>query len=327
MGRDEELGDSLKPFREIHASELGSFCLKEEIDAHGYLLIRGLLPLGDIDPLLREIVEIVDRAGWLLPGYDPLERRVDASKACGDPDPSFKSTYQQVFNLESLHAFAHHVLLQRVFKRLTGPRLLIQPKMVARLIFPNCERLIVHAHQDHQAVAGDPESFTAWLPLHDCPEELGPLQILEASHHFGLQCRDPKIGYIAKEEARGGDWVGGRINAGDVLIFHSLTVHTASPNISKQLRISMDYRFQDYGRVLNPGTLVFPGSSDGSGRSWEATYANWRSEELKYYWKRFPLQFKPSKAELAQLAETADSPEMRLRYANILRKIELQMPD
>jgi hypothetical protein len=85
----------------------------------------------------------------------------------------------------------------------------------------------------------------------------------------------------------------------------------------------MDCRFQNYWRAVNPATLVFPGTS---GKSWETTYANWRSDELKYYWKQMPLHLKPSKIELAELAQTADSPEMRSRYARILSRIEAQIP-
>jgi hypothetical protein len=315
----------MKPFREIYANDLKSYSLRNEMDSQGYLLIRGLLPSDDLNRLLGEITQIVSAAGWLLPDHSPLERIANVSAACGDPDPLFKHAYEQVFNLESFHAFAHHPVLRQVMNLLVGPQLLIHPKPIVRLIFPNCERFVVHAHQDHQAIAGDPESFTAWMPLHDCPAELGPLQILEASHRFGLQSADPGTGYIPKETACGGDWVGGQINAGDVIVFHSLTVHAASPNVSNQLRISMDCRFQDYGRALNPSTLVFAGSANG-GRSWESTYANWRSAHLKYFWKRLPLQFNPSKVELAQLAQTADSPAMRSRYARILSQIESQMP-
>jgi hypothetical protein len=315
----------VKPFREIHAGELESRSLQEAMDAQGYLLIRDALPVEELTRLLGEILEIVSAAGWLLPGYGLHERVADVSKACGDTDEAFKSVYKRIFSMESLHAFAHHPRLREVLSLLVGPRLLIQPKLVARIIFPNCERLLVDAHQDHQSMAGDPESFTAWFPLHDCPVELGPLQVLEGSHRFGLQPSDPKTGYVVRETARGVGWVGGTIRAGDLLIFHSLTVHASSPNVSKQMRVSMDFRFQDYGRVLNPALLVFPGGS-ANGRSWEATYAGWRSDELKYYWKRFPLRLSPSKAELAELAQTAERPEMRARYARILSQIEEQMP-
>jgi ectoine hydroxylase-related dioxygenase (phytanoyl-CoA dioxygenase family) len=319
------MGQLLKPFREIHASELESRSMQDAMDAQGYLLIREVWPAEDVAGLLGEILAVVSTAGWLLPGHSPFERMADGSKACGDSDEPFKRVYKRIFSMESLHAFAHHPRLREVLSLLVGPRLLIQPKLVARLIFPNCERLLVDAHQDHQSMAGDPESFTAWFPLHDCSVELGPLQILEGSHRFGLQPSDPRTGYVVRETARGVGWVGGAIHAGDLLIFHSLTVHASSPNVSNQMRVSMDFRFQDYGRVLNPALLVFPGGS-ANGRSWEATYAGWQSDELKYYWKRFPLRFSPSKAELAELAQTADPPEMRARYARILNQIEEQMP-
>jgi ectoine hydroxylase-related dioxygenase (phytanoyl-CoA dioxygenase family) len=315
------VGDLPKPFREIHPGDLDSSSVRNEMDSQGYCLLRGLLPSADVHRLLAEITQIVNAAGWLLPAHPPLERLADTNAACGEPDPSFKLVYDQVFNLEAFHAFAHHPALRQVMTMLVGPQLLIHPKPIARLMFPNCERFVVHAHQDHTAIGGDPESFTAWMPLHDCPLELGSLQILEASHRYGLQSADPGTGIISKETARGGKWLGGRINAGDVLIFHSLTVHAACPNTSNRLRISMDCRFQDYGRPLNPATLVFPGASNGE-KSWETTYANWRSGDLKYYWKRLPLRFKPSKVELAQLAQTADSPAMRSRYANILSQLD-----
>lgn len=316
------MGDPLKPFREIHGRDLDSSSIRNELDSQGYCLIRGMLPSADIHGLLAEITQIVSAAGWLLPGYHPLERLAETNAACGESDPSFERVYNQIFSLESFHAFAHHPALQQVMTMLVGPRLLIHPKPIARLMFPNCERFVVHAHQDHTAIGGDPESFTAWMPLHDCPLELGSLQILEASHRYGLQSADAATGIIPKETASGGQWLGGRINAGDVLIFHSLTVHAACPNISNQLRISMDCRFQDYGRPLNPATLVFPGASNGE-KSWETTYANWQSGDLKYYWKRLPLRFKPSQVELAHLAQTADSPAMRSRYANILRQLDV----
>ena len=293
------------------------------MNVHGYLLLREFLPTDDINRLLDEILQIVSSAGWLLPGHNPLQRVVNATATCGDSDPFFKQVYDQVFALESFHALAHHPVLKQVMTQLVGPQLLIHPKPIGRLIFPNCERFIVHAHQDHRGIGGDPETFTAWLPLHDCPIKLGPLQILAASHRYGLQSTGSDSGYLPREMARGGAWVGGRINAGDVLIFHSLTVHSTTPNISDQLRISMDCRFQNYWRAVNPASLVFPGTG---GKSWESTYANWRSDELKYYWKQMPLHFKPSKVELAELAQTAESPEMQSRYARILSQIESQIP-
>jgi ectoine hydroxylase-related dioxygenase (phytanoyl-CoA dioxygenase family) len=311
----------MKPFCEIQARVLSAHTLQSEIEKKGYLLVRGVLPRQDVRKVLREVTEIISAAGWLLPAHEPVERVADTQAACGDPDPGFKQTYQEVFNLAAFHALPHHPALQRVMKMLVGDHLLVHPKPIGRLIFPHCDRLTVHAHQDYRFMGGDPECFTVWIPLHDCPVEVGPLQILEGSHRFGFQNHEDEhlhVPEIPTGTAVGGDWVGGRIDAGDVLIFHSLTVHAASPNLSKQLRISLDCRFQDYRRVLNPSNLAFAGES---GKSWEKTYAGWRNDELKYYWKGLPLNLKPSKSELEDLALTAESPELRARYARILSQL------
>ena len=34
---------------------------------------------------------------------------------------------------------------------------------------------------------GSPDSYTAWMPLHDCLQGQGTLEIKEMSHLFGLQ--------------------------------------------------------------------------------------------------------------------------------------------
>jgi hypothetical protein len=104
-----------------------------------------------------------------------------------------------------------------------------------------------------------------------------------------------------------------------VLLFNSLTVHEAEPNRSNRMRISLDCRFQSFQRAIHPAALVFAGSGR---RSWPKIYANWLSDELQYYWTKLPLQFKPSKLELAELARSSESADERVRHAAILEAIE-----
>jgi ectoine hydroxylase-related dioxygenase (phytanoyl-CoA dioxygenase family) len=226
---------------------------------------------------------------------------------------------ERLLKLESLHAFIHHPALRRLMEHFAGPRVLVHPKFVLRVIFPKSDRTRYRIHQDHEGVRGDPECFTLWTPFADCPVERGALQVMEASHHFGLQC-DAAVGHVVRETARGGDWVVGDINAGDVLLMHSLTVHEPAGNRTDRFRLSIDCRFQDYERDFNPINVVSAG-----GWSWEKIYANWRSEEFKYYWKRLPLRLKPSMEELAGLAETSDAEETREKYARIVSQLETEL--
>ena len=312
----------MKAFDSLQAENLTPGLLRDQIDAKGYALIRGLIPYNVVRTVLADVTEILSTAKWLRAGFDPMDRVPEHGVAYGDPDPEFKRVYQQVFNLELLHALPHQPALRNAMKMLVGDEVLVHPKPIGRLIFPNCERLVVLPHQDYEFMGGDPEFFTVWIPLHDCPVEAGSLRILEGSHRFGIQQHQREnlhVPAIPADAVVGDEWVGGHVNAGDVLIFHSLTVHAASPNVSEQMRLSLDCRFQDARRELNPSNLVFSGES---GKSWDKTYANWQSDELKFYWKSMPLMFKPTREELEQLAETCESPSARAKYARMVGQLK-----
>lgn len=312
----------MKSFEQLDASKLTRNELTQTISSAGYVLVRGLLPRDTVTAVLDDVTQILSISGWLQPEYDSRLRMADATAACGDPDPTFKHVYQQVFNLESFHALPHHPALRKAMQMIAGERVLVHPKPIGRLIFPNCEQLVVHAHQDYEFMKGDAECFTVWIPLHDCPVNVGPLRMLEGSHRFGVQSHARENLHVPEIPAGtelGDDWAGGDVMAGDVLIFHSLTVHAASPNVSDQLRLSIDCRFQDAHRALNPANLVFAGQS---GKSWEKTYSAWRSDDLKFYWKSLPLNLSPSKTELKELARTSASAALRTKYERMIGQLD-----
>lgn len=311
----------MKVFNDLQTNGLSPSILQETLALRGYALIRQLIPRSDVEAVLVDVADVLSRAGWLRPGGSPTDRIPADGAAYGDPDPLFKCTYQEVFNLERFHAIPHHAELKKVMAMVVGDQVLIHPKPIGRLIFPRCERLVTHAHQDYEFMGGDPEFYTVWIPLHDCPMEVGPLRILEGSHRYGIQEHQREnlhVPEIPSDVLAGDEWVEGRVNAGDVLIFHSLTVHAAAPNISDRMRISLDCRFQDARRALNPSNLVFAGES---GKSWEKTYAGWQSEALKYYWKKLPLSLKPTREDLEQLAISAENPALRARYSRMASQL------
>lgn len=236
----------MKSFEEIDAADLTPELLRTQMWSKGYALIRGLLPRPDLDAVLADVTSVLSAHSWLSQDSPAGERIPTQGADYGDPDPEFKRVYREVFGLESFHALPHRIALLKVMKMLIGGDPLIHPKPIGRLIFPNCDRLFVRAHQDYEFMGGDPEFFTVWIPLHDCPVDQGPLRILEGSHKFGVQEHQREnlhVPEIPLEAVAGDEWVGGGLHAGDVLIFPSLTVHAASPNLSARMRISIDCRF------------------------------------------------------------------------------------
>jgi hypothetical protein len=311
----------MKSFHDFQAENLTQRALKDALQSQGYVLIRQLIPRAAVQMVLSDVSEVLSDAGWLRTDRAPLDCIPMDGADYGDPDPVFKTTYQQVFNLESFHAIPHQPALKKVMEMIAGDQILVHPKPIGRLIFPNCERLVTHPHQDYEFMKGDPEFYTVWIPLHDCPVESGSLRILEGSHRYGIQEHEREnlhVPEIPLNAVAGDEWVGGQVNAGDVLIFHSLTVHAAAPNISNRMRISLDCRFQNARRVLNPSNLVFAGES---GKSWEKTYEGWHSESLQYYWKQLSLNLKPTREDLQELAVNAENPALRTRYSRMASQL------
>jgi hypothetical protein len=120
---------------------------------------------------------------------------------------------------------------------------------------------------------------------------VGPLQVAAGSHtgevyEFGIA---GGAGGIEIKDPLEGRWVSGDFARGDVLLFHSMTVHKGVPNRSDRLRMSMDVRFQLVSEPFN----IDNANPDGQPLSWEEVYADWRYDALKYYWQRLPLTLKP----------------------------------
>jgi ectoine hydroxylase-related dioxygenase (phytanoyl-CoA dioxygenase family) len=100
-------------------------------------------------------------------------------------------------------------------------------------------------HQDGHYVRTGTELWTAWIPLGDCPVELGPLAALPGSHHGGLREHSGngifQGGVTVPEDAV---WHTTDFECGDVLLLTKHTLHCSLPNVSDgRLRISGDFRY------------------------------------------------------------------------------------
>jgi hypothetical protein len=253
----------------------------------GYLYLPGLLPREVVAGVQCEIAAIARDAGWLRPETPLGEAVADLGGFCVDPEPRYLEVLRRVNRLESYHALKHHPELSGFFERMLGAPVFPHPRVLMRNIFPDRLEYTTKAHQDYPNVQGTTEVYTAWIPLIECPPAVGGLQVARGSHTLGVL--DFGIGNgaggIEIQDPLEGRWTGGPMRAGDVLVFHSLTVHKGIPNRSDRLRMSIDCRFQRVRDPFNPDNA----NPDGQPLSWEQVYAGWRSDALQYYWTRLPL--------------------------------------
>jgi len=261
--------------------------LRMRMQRDGYLFIRGLLPREAVSGVQRQVGELARAAGWLRADAPVEEARADLAGFCVDPEPGYLEVLRRINHLEDYHALKHHPALMEFLEGLLGGAVLAHPRVLCRNIFPAREEYTTKAHQDYPNVQGTEEVYTAWIPLIDIPVEAGPLQVAAGTHVEGVY--DFHIGAgaggIEITDPLDGRWHGGAFAAGDVLFFHSMTVHKGVPNLGDRLRMSMDVRFQLVSEAFNPDNA----NADAQPLSWESIYAGWKSDALKYYWRRLPL--------------------------------------
>jgi hypothetical protein len=200
------------------------------------------------------------------------------------------AAYDEIQCLEAFHALAHQPPLLGLLRRVFGEDVLVHPRNIARVMFPQNNQFKTPAHQDYVHIQGTETVYTAWIPLGDCPRSLGGLEVLAGSHRLGVQPVHAAPGAgglgIATEEL-GLAWAGGDFRAGDVLLFHSLCIHRGRDNHTPdRVRLSVDYRYQPASQPVTTHSLL----PHFNRLPWEEIYRGWQDSALQYYWQRFPLR-------------------------------------
>jgi len=264
--------------------------LQARLDRDGYLFIRGLLPAKLLENLRMQLLKIARDAGWVKLNESLEDGIADLQGFCVEPEPSYMEVYRSMYKLPAFHALQHHPDLIQFFQRLLGETVLPHPRTIGRTIFPQREAYTTPPHQDFIPIQGTADTYTAWIPLGDVPAELGGLQIASGSHNRGVYEFRPALGAggLAVVDPLDGTWVNSSFRQTDVLIFHSMVVHKGMPNQSRYLRLSMDFRYQKVSESIAPGSL----EPHNHLINWEEVYADWPSNELKYYWNKWDLKIK-----------------------------------
>ena len=279
----------MTPFVESNDIIADDDALRVRADRDGYLFLRDVI---DGEPILearRDIAATLQEAGWIDAGGDPCKAKT-SHPACIAGTDEHKPVYDEVQKLESFHVLAHNDALFRIAGALLGSDVLLQPSNIARFIFPTSLDYTTPPHQDYIHIQGSPDVWTAWLPLGDCPHNLGGLSLLAGSHRVGVLPVSQALGaggLRTHTEGVEGAWVSSPFALGDVLFFHSHTVHQGLPNLSgDRLRLSVDFRYQ---RASDPvmEKMLAPHQYR---LSWEEVYADWKSDKYQYYWKKFSLK-------------------------------------
>lgn len=266
--------------------------LGARLSRDGYLYVSRALPPESLAALRDDILGILARHKWLDPEFPAAQARCGRAPV-NEGEESYFPVYDEVQKLESFHGLAHTPALTELMQRVVGPTAFPHPLGIARLSFPDNQECTTPPHQDYPNNQGTDALYASWIPLLDCPMSLGGIAILEGSHALGLLPLSFSLGAGARravlpEEASGLRWLSTDFSVGDVLVFGSLTVHAALPNLSEdRFRLSVDFRFQEEGQPLCARVL----KPHFERLDWDEIYSGWTSKKHQYYWhgKEYPV--------------------------------------
>ena len=256
----------------------------------GYLYLPGLLPADEVLAVREEVTAVAARHGLLRHGTPTGDAVAEQSAFVheSNPTPEYRAYYNDLLRLRAVHALAVRPELIGVLETVLGESVLAHPRNIVRTVFPSRPSITTAPHQDHRPIKASPEVWTAWIPLGDCPEQLGGLAVVPGSHRDGLH--PVEAGTIYFETAGDVAWRWNPMRCGDVLLFHSLTVHQARDNRSPdRIRFSCDFRYQGRSTPVHRYSLMPHMGWTG----WEEIYADWAAgDPLRYYWRAWPLDIR-----------------------------------
>ena len=265
--------------------------LRERFNDWGYLYIKRYIPPADCERLLDAV----------LLACDPYIRGNASSSPHleGEPffetDPVWDEIYPKIQSLEAFHTFFHQQHVLNLMEIVTGAPVFVYPMKMARISTPGKIGFETPPHQDAHSHHAGPTMAGFWVPLHDVSEPMGRVKVLPKSHKLGVRpvFNTQGVGGVQCEIYENETtWHVSDVEAGDVLIFHSCTVHRAEPNTtSEAVRISVDTRFCDHGAAVFSTNLDPHHGWRIAGLDWPSIYSGWQNSQYQYYWRDYPGLF------------------------------------
>lgn len=229
-------------------------------------------------------------------GYDTSGKLPESRGApFYETDPVWDEVYPKIQRLEAFHSFFHDEHMLSLMRTVANAEVFVYPIKMARISTPGKIGYETPPHQDAYSHHAGPTMAGIWVALHDVSTEMGRVEVLPGSHKLGVRkvFQAQGVGGVQCEIfADETSWHVSNFEQGDVLIFHSATVHKAEPNTAHSAaRLSVDTRFCDFGAPVFSTNIEPHHGWRIEGLCWEQIYQDWQHSDYQYYWKDYPGLF------------------------------------
>jgi hypothetical protein len=238
--------------------------LRRKLQEEGYLFFRGILDVNALTQIRGDMLELTAAEGYVDAGQ-PLLDGLHSGKPFADARGfELSPLYRKILDLPSFNAFGRHPTLSLLFSGLLEAEIREHRRRIGRITFPGSFKNTTPPHQDYFYIRGTQDTYTCWIVTGDCPPELGGLAVMPRSNRLGFLQHEKMQGTgghgVSHERCAelGLPWLTTGFRAGDLLLFHGLTLHKALDNATAdRLRVSLEYRFQRAADPIDPGSTEY----------------------------------------------------------------------
>src|SRR4029079_4180623 len=97
--------------------------------------------------------------------------------------PVYMAVYRKVLKLPSFHDFPCQPALMQIAQALLGGQVLVHPRRIGRMSFPNNTVATTPPHQDHYYIRGSVDNYSCLAPLGARPAPLRGLALCAGARH------------------------------------------------------------------------------------------------------------------------------------------------
>ena len=165
----------------------------DELARNGFVHLRGAIPPALVEALRVHVYGAMGALGVVRKrGGDPTSFRTSSSMKEVDDLTAESSFIEQTTRSKPFDALMLHCRLHVLPTVACGPLRLKHDRHARwlRLGLPGRDAPRLPPHQDVLYLHPDSAFLTVWVPLHDCPRELGGLRVVPGSHRRGPLLHD-----------------------------------------------------------------------------------------------------------------------------------------
>jgi len=231
--------------------------LWERLRRDGYLYLPNQLDADLVNGFREYYFTTMAETGIIKPGTNPADGIGATTQA--DRETVHGVLFGDIVPGKRYEELTTHPDVKGWFHWFFGEDVHLHKRKIIRHLMPG-ETGIGTATQAHYDLVylreGSERVLSMWIPLGDCPPEMGGLTYLEGSHQWALADerergnRRPAAsitadlpGLAEKHDAR---WLLADFAAGDVVVHSSYVVHASTDNVDPlgRIRLSTDIRYQ-----------------------------------------------------------------------------------